>query len=68
MKAADAFNVPVKLGRTLPVGQMPLFLRFSSQPVDQAAGTVGGVGVIDADITSDNGVSHGIDGVLPAAP
>ena len=37
VKAADAFNVPVKLDAALPVGQMPLFLRFPSQPVDQVA-------------------------------
>jgi len=37
-----------------------------TQPVDQAAGTVGGASVAEADLTSTNGVSHGIDTVLSA--
>jgi len=37
------------------------------QPVDQDAGTVGGVEVIDPDLLADNGVAHGIDGLMPPA-
>lgn len=37
VKAMDAFNVSVTLDKMLPVGEMPLFLRFASLPVDQVA-------------------------------
>ena len=39
-----------------------------TQPVDQAASTVGGASVTQADLTSVNGVSHGVGAPLPAAP
>lgn len=34
-KAVDAFGVPVALDQALPVGPMPLFLRFPAVPVDR---------------------------------
>jgi len=37
VEARDAFGVPVALNATLPVGPMPLFLYFSSVPVDRVA-------------------------------
>jgi len=37
------------------------------QPIDQDAGTVGGVEVVDPDLLADNGVAHGIAGVMPIA-
>jgi hypothetical protein len=37
VKAVDAFGVPVTLGKTLPVGAIPLFLRFASVPLDRVA-------------------------------
>ena len=39
-----------------------------TQPVDQAASTVGGASVTQADLTSANGVSHGVGAPLPATP
>lgn len=37
VQATDAFGIPVTLGKVLPVGTMPLFLRFASMPVDRVA-------------------------------
>ncbi len=37
VKAVDAFGVPVALDKTLPVGPMPLFLRFTSVAIDRVA-------------------------------
>ncbi len=37
IKATDAFGTPVTLDKTLPVGAMPLFVRFGAVPVDRVA-------------------------------
>jgi uncharacterized surface protein with fasciclin (FAS1) repeats len=41
-----------------------------AQPVDAAAvpPTVGGAGIIDADVTADNGVIHVLNAVMPTQP
>ncbi len=39
-----------------------------TQPVVQSPPTVGGATVVQPDLLSSNGVSHGIDALMPAAP
>jgi uncharacterized surface protein with fasciclin (FAS1) repeats len=38
------------------------------QPVDAGAATVGGAGIVEADLTSDNGVVHVLNAVMPIQP
>ncbi|MBM4142044.1 MAG: hypothetical protein FJ225_00400 [Lentisphaerae bacterium] len=51
VKATDAFGVPVTLDKVLPVGAMPLFLRFVSVPADRVAHELRNLKPRDADKT-----------------
>ncbi|MBM4148939.1 MAG: hypothetical protein FJ224_07835, partial [Lentisphaerae bacterium] len=51
--AVDAFGMPVALDESLPVGPLPLFLRFADLPVDRVAHGLRNLQPLDGDDSHD---------------